>query len=138
MFAPTNAAFDAAAAALGLGNGSALVAALPAAELAKVLQYHVVAGSQPASALSTGPLDSLYSFGGAAATLAIDTSTGVRITDEVLTVANVTTADLRASNGIIQVIDKLLVPPGVLNVCRWRSSIRTSASWWPPWCKPAS
>ena len=38
------------------------------------------------------------------------------ITDEVLTEATVVTADVRASNGIIHVADKVLVPPGVLNI----------------------
>lgn len=116
VFAPTNAAFDAAATAIGLADGPALVAALPGTELAKVLQYHVVAGRNLAASLTTGNLGTLYTFSGSAATLKVDTTAGVQITDEILTVATVTTADLQASNGVIHVIDKLLVPPGVLNV----------------------
>ncbi len=116
VFAPTNAAFDAAATAIGLADGPALVAALPGTELAKVLQYHVVAGRNLAASLTTGNLGTLYSFSGSAATLSVNTTAGVQITDEILTVATVTTADLQASNGVIHVIDKLLVPPGVLNI----------------------
>lgn len=41
---------------------------------------------------------------------------GVKLTDEVLTQATVTTADVSASNGVIHVIDKVLVPPGVLDI----------------------
>jgi transforming growth factor-beta-induced protein len=116
VFAPTNAAFDAAAVAIGLADGPALVAALPATELAKVLQYHVVAGRNLAASFTTGNVNTLYTFSGSAAALRVDTTAGVQITDEILTVANVTTADLQASNGVIHVIDKVLVPPGVLNV----------------------
>jgi transforming growth factor-beta-induced protein len=58
----------------------------------------------------------LYSFEGAATTLALDTAGGVKLTDEVLTQATVTAADVPASNGVIHVIDKVLVPPGVLTV----------------------
>jgi transforming growth factor-beta-induced protein len=46
----------------------------------------------------------------------VSTTGGVKLTDEVLTQASVTTADVPASNGVIHVIDKVLVPPGVLNV----------------------
>lgn len=116
VFAPTNAAFDAAATAIGLADGPALVAALPATELAKVLQYHVVTGLNMSTSLTSGNVDTLYTFSGSPARLALNTTAGVQITDEILTVATVTTADLRASNGVIHVIDKLLVPPGVLDV----------------------
>jgi uncharacterized surface protein with fasciclin (FAS1) repeats len=40
----------------------------------------------------------------------------VRITDAVLNQASVTAADVPASNGVIHVIDRVLVPPGVLTV----------------------
>lgn len=116
VFAPTNAAFDAAAQALGLADGPALVSALPADALASVLLYHVVAGNRLSSSLSAGSLSTLYTFESAAATLALSLSSGVQLTDAVLTQATVTTADVVASNGVIHVIDKLLVPPGVLNV----------------------
>ncbi|MFN3737602.1 fasciclin domain-containing protein [Hydrogenophaga sp.] len=116
VFAPTNDAFNAAATALGLADGPALVNALPSTELAKVLLYHVVAGQNLSTGLSTGNVNTLYTYSGSAARLAVDVSAGVKITDELLTTATVTTADLRASNGVIHVIDKVLVPPGVLNV----------------------
>jgi transforming growth factor-beta-induced protein len=116
VFAPTNDAFNAAAVAVGLADGPALVAALPAGELAKVLLYHVVAGLNLSTSLSTGNVNTLYTYGGSAARLAVEAASGVKITDELLTTANVTTADLRASNGVIHVIDKVLVPPGVFNV----------------------
>lgn len=116
VFAPTNAAFDAAAQALGLANGRALVDALPANALASVLSYHVVAGRNVANSLVAGTLPTLYSFDGAPATLGLTLGSGVTLTDELLTSATVTTADVLARNGVIHVIDKLLVPPGVLNI----------------------
>lgn len=116
VFAPTNAAFDAAAQALGLADGPALVSALPSTTLASVLLYHVVAGNRLAATLSAGDLSTLYTFESAPASLALSLTSGVQLTDAVLTQASVTTADVVASNGVIHVIDKLLVPPGVLNV----------------------
>ena len=40
----------------------------------------------------------------------------MKLTDAVLTEATVTTADVAATNGVVHVIDKVLVPPGVLNI----------------------
>jgi uncharacterized surface protein with fasciclin (FAS1) repeats len=116
VFAPTNAAFDAVAAAIGLADGPALVEALPADALAKILTYHVVAGDNPSTALTAGTLSTLYEFEGSAATLDLSLTGGVILTDALLTTATVTTADIDASNGVVHVIDKVLVPPGVLNL----------------------
>jgi len=116
VFAPTNAAFNAAATALGLADGAAMVAALSSADLAKVLLYHVAAGRNLAAGLVAGPLPTAYEFEGAPANVTLSLSSGVVITDTVLTQATVTSADIVASNGVIHVIDKLLVPPGVLNI----------------------
>lgn len=118
VFAPTNAAFDTLAAQLGFANAGALVAALPAQALADILSYHVLPTRQTAAQLSTGAATraTAYSFAGSPATLAVSTTGGVRLTDAVLTQATVTTADVPARNGIVHVVDKVLVPPGVLNV----------------------
>jgi len=118
VFAPTDAAFTSLATSLGFASANAMVAALDGPTLAKILQYHVLPTKKLAADLVAGGAtqDTLYTFGGAAATLALDTTSGVKITDEVLTQATVTTANVPASNGVIHVIDKVLVPPGVLNV----------------------
>lgn len=116
VFAPTNAAFNSAAQAIGLADGAALVAALSADQLADILTYHVVAGRNLAAGLTAGNLDTLYSFESAPATLALSLTGGVTLTDELLTTANVTDTDILASNGVLHVIDKVLVPPGVLNI----------------------
>jgi transforming growth factor-beta-induced protein len=118
VFAPTNAAFDSTAQTLGFTDAMAMVSALDGTTLAKILQYHVLPARKTAADLVAGGASqpTLYQFEGASAALALDTTSGVKITDALLTSASVTTADVRASNGIIHVIDKVLVPPGVLNL----------------------
>jgi transforming growth factor-beta-induced protein len=119
VFAPTNAAFNTLATQLGFADANAMVTALPASALASILSYHVlptVKGAAALTAAGNAPQATIYSFSGAAATLGLNTAGGVRLTDAALTTASVTTADIDADNGVVHVIDKVLVPPGVLNV----------------------
>ena len=118
VFAPTDAAFTALATTLGFASATAMVEALPAATLANILQYHVLAARRSATDLTAaaGTQPTLYNFAGAATRLAVGTTGGVTLTDAVLTSARVTQADVGAANGVVHVIDKVLVPPGVLNI----------------------
>jgi uncharacterized surface protein with fasciclin (FAS1) repeats len=118
VFAPTDAAFNTLATRLGFADATALVTALPADALASILSYHVLPARRDASQLASGGATqaTIYNFAGSAATLGIDASSGVRLTDAVLDQATVTTANVAATNGIVHVVDKVLVPPGVLNV----------------------
>lgn len=118
VFAPTDAAFGALATKLGFADATAMVTALPSSALASILSYHVLAGKKDAATLVAGGATqpTLYSFGGAPTSLKLTTTSGVAITDAALTDARVTTADVPASNGVVHVVDKVLVPPGVLNV----------------------
>lgn len=118
VFIPTNAAFDSFASRLGFASAAALVDALPAAALRSVLLYHVVPGTLRASELQAGGASqpTQHTLDGQPARLALDFSNGVRITDAVLTQATVTAADTVTRNGVIHEIDKVLVPPGVLNL----------------------
>ena len=73
------------------------------ATLSDILLYHVVSGSVPSSAVTDGMLATMVNgdkakFGVSGGTVTVGT-------------ANVTTADVPASNGIIHVIDKVLMPP---------------------------
>jgi transforming growth factor-beta-induced protein len=118
VFAPTDAAFNTLAGRLGFADATAMVNALPASALSNILSYHVLATRRSAADLGTAgtSLPTLYQFEGRAATLALSTSGGVSLTDAVLTAAKVSQADINAGNGVVHVVDKVLVPPGVLNL----------------------
>jgi uncharacterized surface protein with fasciclin (FAS1) repeats len=118
VFAPTDAAFTTLSTQLGFANPTAMVTALSADALKNILSYHIVSGTKFAADLKAGGASqtTLYSFGGKSTTLALNTSSGVAITDAVLATAKVSSADVAASNGVIHALDKVLVPPGVLNV----------------------
>ncbi|MDH3290718.1 MAG: fasciclin domain-containing protein [Gemmatimonadota bacterium] len=96
VFAPTDDAF----AALPAGTIDALLMDIPA--LTDVLLYHVVAGQVLAADVVS--LSSATTLQGA--TVAIDASSGVKVND-----ANVIQTDVLATNGVIHVIDKVLLPP---------------------------
>lgn len=119
VFAPTDAAFNSLAQTLGYDDAGAMVAALPEATLRDILSYHVLPDTLTATELVANPQSTqatLYQLDGQPTTLAVDTSGGVSLTDAVLTEASVTAADVSANNGVIHAIDKVLVPPGVLNI----------------------
>jgi len=101
VFAPTDAAF----AALPAGTVEALLANPEA--LRAVLTYHVVPGRVTAS--------QLVSAGGATPTTANGQTLNIRVNGGVVTVndATVVTADVMASNGVIHVIDSVLLPSGM-------------------------
>jgi uncharacterized surface protein with fasciclin (FAS1) repeats len=110
VFAPTNAAFD----ALPAGTVDTLLKPEMKADLTKVLTYHVVPGKVDAAALSEQ-----IAAGGGSATLntvqgealtAKAAGNGITLTDAKGNVATVTTADVYQSNGVIHVIDKVLMP----------------------------
>jgi len=69
--------------------------------LAELLSYHVVSGE--VTAADVAMLISAETVQGSA--ISIDTSEGVKVDG-----ANVVTADIRASNGIIHVIDTVMIP----------------------------
>lgn len=118
VFAPTDAAFTTLSTQLGFASPTAMVTALSADALKSILSYHIVSGTKSAADLKAGgaTLTTLYTFDNKATTLALNTSSGVAITDAVLATAKVSSADVAASNGVIHAVDKVLVPPGVLNV----------------------
>ncbi len=110
VFAPTNEAF----AELPAGTVDTLLKPENKATLTKVLTYHVVAGNLDAAALT----QQIQAGGGSAKlkTVEGDSLTArrdgdkVTLTDDKGNVADVTIADVRQSNGIIHVIDKVLMP----------------------------
>ena len=102
VFAPTEEAFAAALAALGmspaelLGNTELLTA---------VLTYHVLPLEAPAELVATLDGQSVATVNGAEVTVTVEDGT-VRVND-----ATVLATDIEASNGIIHVIDTVLIPP---------------------------
>ena len=96
VFAPTNAAFDALATALGTDlNG---ILALP--NLADVLLYHVTEGNVVSGDLTNGSAAMLNGDN-----VTVDITNGVQIND-----ANVITANVEADNGVVHIIDAVLLP----------------------------
>ena len=98
VFAPTDEAFAAAGINLDdFDNDEAN------ATLTDILLYHVVSAAVDAANVTDGMVATMAN--GDNATFTVENGT-VMIND-----ANVTTADVNASNGIIHVIDKVLMPP---------------------------
>ena len=110
VFAPTNAAFG----ALPAGTVDTLLKPENKPALSKVLTYHVVAGKMDAAALTKA-----IQAGGGKATLktvaggmltATASGGSVMVMDESGGTAKVTIADVTQSNGVIHVVDKVLLP----------------------------
>jgi uncharacterized surface protein with fasciclin (FAS1) repeats len=99
VFAPNDEAF----AALPAGLLEKLLLPENVAVLTSILTYHVVAGKVMSTDVTTGDAPTVEG-----STLALDTMSGVMVND-----ATVIAADVEASNGVIHVIDKVLVPPTV-------------------------
>jgi len=93
LFAPTDAAFG------ELTAGT--LEALTEEELADILSYHIVAANLHSTDLKDGPLTTIQG-----SDLKIDVTDGVVVND-----ANVIEADLGATNGVVHVIDSVLMPP---------------------------
>lgn len=98
VFAPVNSAFDAI---------SGVVATLTPDQLSSVLTYHVVAGAVHASDLSNGQV--VTTVNGDTFTVGINGS-NVTLTDTQGGVANVILTDVEGTNGVIHVLDKVLLP----------------------------
>jgi transforming growth factor-beta-induced protein len=96
VFAPTNAAFTALFAQLGISG----VNDLTAEQLIPILTYHVVSGNVLSSALSNGQVPTL-----SGKSLNVNLSSGVKIND-----SEVVAANIQGSNGVVHVINKVLLP----------------------------
>jgi uncharacterized surface protein with fasciclin (FAS1) repeats len=110
VFAPTNAAF----AALPAGTVDTLLKPENKDTLDKILTYHVVAGR-----LDSRMLDQEITTGGGKAVLKTvqgepltvqGSGKNLMVTDEKGGTAHITIADVYQSNGVIQVVDKVLLP----------------------------
>ena len=100
VFAPADSAFE----ALPAGLVDCLVKPENAAVLSGILTYHVVEGEVLSSDLSDGMVAGTLN----GANVTVDLTDGVKIGS-----STVLAADVLATNGVIHVIDSVLVPPGV-------------------------
>ena len=98
VFAPTDDAF----AVLPDGTVESLLLPENKDQLVAILTYHVVPGKVMSTDLSNG-MEAATVQGG---TVMIMTEDGVKVND-----ATVVTADIEASNGVIHVIDAVILPP---------------------------
>ncbi len=104
VFAPTNTAFAGLLSAIGQTS----LDDIPESVLRNVLQYHVVS---TATVLSTQLTNGeVTTVGGEKIT--VNVTSGVKLNSTV----NVVTADVRATNGVVHVIDAVLVPPTIAPV----------------------
>ncbi len=98
VFAPTDEAF----AALPKGTVEELLKPENKDTLVKLLTYHVVQGEKASTSLRSGDTETL-----SGAPVKVNVSSGgVMVND-----ANVVQADIKANNGVIHVIDKVILPP---------------------------
>jgi len=99
VFAPTNAAFDAAFVALGVSG----LDDLSAEALTPILLYHVVPDNVLAAEVSTGMVPTLNTESNISITV---TDMGVMLNNS----ANVVATDVQGSNGVVHVIDSVILP----------------------------
>jgi uncharacterized surface protein with fasciclin (FAS1) repeats len=111
VFAPTNAAFD----KLPAGTVNTLLMPENKAMLTKVLTYHVVAGKYDGKKLMKlikkgGGSATLNTVSGGTLTARMNGMNGISLTDEKGGTSNVTISDVMQSNGVIHVVDTVLMP----------------------------
>ena len=96
VFAPTNTAFDNAVTALGLADINALLAS---SDLTSILLYHVLGSEVLEADLANGMVPTLNGQ-----------SVTVDISGPTINTSNITATDLLADNGVVHVLDAVLVP----------------------------
>ena len=111
VFAPTNSAFE----KLPAGTVETLVKPENKATLTKILTYHVVAGKYDGKKLADaikkgGGEASLKTVSGGWLKARMNGANGITLTDEKGGTSNVTIADVYQSNGVIHVIDTVVMP----------------------------
>ena len=98
VFAPVNSAFEAIA---------STVEGLTTEQLAKVLTYHVVGGNVRSTALSNGMEVATVNT---PTVFTVNIAETVSITDASGNTADVLLTDVQATNGVIHVLDKVIIP----------------------------
>ncbi len=100
VFAPTNEAFE----ALPAETLEALLLPENRETLIEILGYHVIAGEVTSDQLESGPVTT-------AAGTSLDVEVDATLNEVTINGASVVEADVSASNGVIHIIDQVLLPP---------------------------
>ncbi|MGB3451834.1 MAG: fasciclin domain-containing protein [Giesbergeria sp.] len=103
VFAPTNAAFAALLAELGVTKEALLA---DKALLTAVLTYHVLGSNVPLANVPVGKAISPLAGG----FFKIESLGGLKITDGRNRVGNIIATDIQASNGVVHLVDRVLLP----------------------------
>lgn len=121
VFAPTDDAFVALLTDLGLSS----LDDIDASTLTDILTYHVVSGLAYSNSLESGAVSTLNTTSPdeTALSLLVSVGDGVMVND-----ANVIAADVMASNGLIHVIDKVLLPPTVVDIATYSENFTSLVS----------
>ncbi len=108
VFAPTNDAFSALLSDLGASS----LDDIPVETLTEILLYHVIGSKAMSTDLSTGYLPTLSLFSDNNMSVYVKVDNGVHINGNTM----VTTPDIEADNGVIHVVDKVILPPSVVDI----------------------
>ncbi len=107
VFAPTNAAFTALFTELGISG----ISALSKETLTPILLYHVLGTEAKSSMISSGYYSTISPAQGSFLSLKVDVASGVKLNKN----TSVITADVDVKNGVIHAIDRVLLPPTVVD-----------------------
>ena len=108
VFAPTDAAFK----SLLTDLGAKSLNDIPVEQLTNILLYHVIGSKAMSSSLKSGYFPTLSKSAGNSISMYISVEGGVSINKN----TKVTSADIAAKNGVIHVVDKVILPPSVVNI----------------------
>jgi transforming growth factor-beta-induced protein len=108
VFAPTDDAFK----NLLTDLGASSLDDIPVADLTNILLYHVVGTKAMSTDLQSGYLPTLSKSAENNISMYVNIANGVAINKNV----KVTSADISAKNGVIHVVDKVILPPSVVNI----------------------
>jgi uncharacterized surface protein with fasciclin (FAS1) repeats len=124
VLAPSNEAWGLLAGQLGFNSIQAMLDALPVATLDAILRYHVLPTQLTREQITAaGPSQpTLLEQNGANVPLALDFTAGFEITDPVGREAFGNLFNIVADNGLFHVIDRVMLPVGLLTVLQTVSS----------------
>lgn len=119
VFAPTNAAFEKTLEALGVAS----VTDIPSEDLAQILLYHVVQGKVMSTDLSNTYVNTLNTQApnGANVSLQVQTTDGVKFGGVAAPVA----VDVEASNGVVHIIDEVMMPKNIVELALGNANFST-------------